>query len=683
MLILLQLLHSFILLTYPWGNHAFQPLSRRAKAPGKHSWTVKFPRRIAKNGVTTTTTTTFPLLPSSSKTCRPQEESSTVVSAVKIDDWSKVEAPSSAGGGNYGPNWTLDPKTLKPKSVTGRCGTLSWAVGKTKDGQPSVFPERRMDLPVGQWLAKRPNLGVCMSGGGLRAAVCALGWLRGLHHLNILPKTRYFAANSGGTWTSLPLFSRQILDKKELDRDMDYDYWLGKYVPPNQITMDTTTELGQVGQVLKSANLNDITATKDNQNVYTVWNDLINRDFFTPIIGDNRPADFWLDACNAYLWNQDNARIKNILNDRNTLPYPIYVACCSSDITNHQIYPFEMTPMYTGIPVDPKTLNPDETDIGGGFIMGSAINARASAPDSMDQDDDSPVPVDNSAHYLKNLELPSPVVKLFELTGASSNFGAATDAMTKTNLKFLPGLSWLVKSLGAVQAGTYQFWSPNKGQEPGKIELVDGGLLDNLGALALLRRRVSTLIICNANDGDLTKLKKEDWVNAFYDVAALFGLKGSTLPWFMRWLAKSSYGNTVAQRSQVFETSGFEPLLLDIIAKIEAGKPAVKRQTMHVMPNPQAGIYEGFSVDVIWVFNCDNKTWREAMSNQNVVEKINQLRQGKKGFLGMGAESPFPYFSTLSMQFSEDQTNALAHFCSYSIVEGLKEVGFDISKVPL
>ena len=42
-----------------------------------------------------------------------------------------------------------------------------------------------------------------------------------------------------------------------------------------------------------------------------------------------------------------------------------------------------------------------------------------------------PVPIDSENLYLKEFTNPSPVVKVAELSGASSNFGAQVDAMVR------------------------------------------------------------------------------------------------------------------------------------------------------------------------------------------------------------------------------------------------------------
>ena len=142
-----------------------------------------------------------------------------------IKSWDDISEPWGKEGRRYGPNWSVD-ENLEPMSTPGRTGAMVWAI---PPNSAFTYPELRPDLPVGKLLRSRPNLGICMSGGGMRAATCALGWYRGLHHLNLLQKARYISATSGATWTSLPLSCRSLLQKKELGTDIDLDDYLGKY----------------------------------------------------------------------------------------------------------------------------------------------------------------------------------------------------------------------------------------------------------------------------------------------------------------------------------------------------------------------------------------------------------------------------------------------------------------------
>ena len=63
-------------------------------------------------------------------------------------------------------------------------------------------------------------------------------------------------------------------------------------------------------------------------------------------------------------------------------------------------------------------------------------------------DNTDPVPVCSESTYIKEFDNPSPVVKVAELTGASSNFEAAAVAMVKVSLqnKFIMYLAYKVAS---------------------------------------------------------------------------------------------------------------------------------------------------------------------------------------------------------------------------------------------
>ena len=59
-------------------------------------------------------------------------------------------------------------------------------------------------------LMAKPSLGVAISGGGYRATVCGLGWLRALERRGALSQSRYLASNSGGSWLNGALSYTQV-----------------------------------------------------------------------------------------------------------------------------------------------------------------------------------------------------------------------------------------------------------------------------------------------------------------------------------------------------------------------------------------------------------------------------------------------------------------------------------------
>jgi len=126
-------------------------------------------------------------------------------------------------------------------------------------------------------------------------------------------------------------------------------------------------------------------------------------------------------------------------------------------------------------------------------------------------------------------------------------------------------------------------------------------MFDNLGVMALLRRRCSTIILCNAADTDVMDVIKPKVLSQKYgDLAALFGRGKSIIP---ESLAKKGYKDTLNERSQVFAYEELDSLMDEMRALRKQGKPLVVRKKLQVIPNSLAGVYESYEVDMIFCFN--------------------------------------------------------------------------------
>ena len=77
-------------------------------------------------------------------------------------------------------------------------------------------------------LQRKASFGIGVSGGGLRAAFLALGWLRGMHMLGHLAKARYLGSASGGSFASSMI---SYTDPDKLTENF------GKYTPPEYATV--------------------------------------------------------------------------------------------------------------------------------------------------------------------------------------------------------------------------------------------------------------------------------------------------------------------------------------------------------------------------------------------------------------------------------------------------------------
>ena len=113
-----------------------------------------------------------------------------------------------------------------------------------------IHPELRPNVDGASYILSKPNFGIALSGGGMRASTLGLGILRGLHHLDLYAKARYVSSNSGGSWVNGPSKMWDLVKSNVED-------YVGKYIPPEECTLNnlrSTTDSG-VAKVLKDANV--------------------------------------------------------------------------------------------------------------------------------------------------------------------------------------------------------------------------------------------------------------------------------------------------------------------------------------------------------------------------------------------------------------------------------------------
>jgi hypothetical protein len=205
---------------------------------------------------------------------------------------------------------------------------------------------------------------------------------------------------------------------------------------------------------------------------------------------------------------------------------------------------------------------------------------------------------------------------------------------------------------------------------------VDGGVFDDTGALAVLRRGVSSITICDACVGDVDSTclwdlfhKDEALEKPFYDLAALFGRgKSSVDPA----LGKKNCTDFINLRGQVFEKGKFDELMDKTKELKHAGKPMVHKMNPTLIANKYNGICEPREVEAVFCVN-DPCTEFDKLSNNRAHDH--------------GGRHPFvkkdhpPLFRTFQTVYSAKEVNELSSISGYTLVEGPKNVGFDIDKV--
>ncbi|KXZ56638.1 hypothetical protein GPECTOR_1g575 [Gonium pectorale] len=361
---------------------------------------------------------------------------------------------------------------------------------------------------TGDWgipaLLSRPNLGVALSGGGYRAATLGLGWMRGLHLLGLLPAVRYVSSNSGGSWLNGVLSYSGF----------PVGPFLGPYAPPGDLARGNLSS----PSLLPPGSWGDTLADK------AIIADAIQgvlKDLFVP---GRESFSGWTSAIAEAFYNPYGMGLQNssitALGTRGNVSrrlaaaypgVPLYAACATPDRafpiilgtimrihTDQVFYPFEVTPLYLGVPARNTATDPP---LGAGFIEPLGFNSK---PPGAPPPSPPPVGLQGTVNVT-----PVKLVPLATFAGISSSFVAQGVRPGSNALYALTGTERL------------QYWDPVN-YTGGELSFADGAGADNLAVTPLLRRRVTHIVVCvaTANSADMTPA---DWAVAQYDVAGLFG----------------------------------------------------------------------------------------------------------------------------------------------------------------
>jgi hypothetical protein len=410
----------------------------------------------------------------------------------------------------------------------------------------------------------RPNVGLAFSGGGTRSASCVLGQLRGLKDLNLLKNVRYISCVSGGSWASVPF--------AYLNDNWTDEMFLGQVIPPEDLTVEALKK------------------TDRNSFAHLISNSVIIDDFFehairfagdetySRAIGDVFLEPLEIDSLKRS-FSLNSVSVSNILNNNSRLNAddfytvragrPFLIVGSSLLRTDNpkglpQRIHFETTPLYAGARVLHRRAGSKGLNLGGGYIEPLGFDS--------DEPDDPP---DNSQLVKVRLGASRHLYTLSDVAGTSG--AAPAEVLTKLGLDWLgfPEFRhWSVPDADKTRAKEYTFG--------------DGGILENLGIMSLLMRKVERVVVF-VNTKTQLKGGGKDEIND--SIPPLFG---KTPPFNL---------------NHVFPEEMYPELVENLLLKKETGKTAMHRATYPVREAPHYGIDGGWEVDVLWVYNDRVKDW--------------------------------------------------------------------------
>ena len=502
---------------------------------------------------------------------------------------------------------------------------LKYATTKVWDSTDSnfKFPEEgdsQLKLPD---ISGRPNVGIAFSGGGTRSASATLGQLRGLDKLDLLRSVRYISSVSGGAWTAVPF--------TYLPGSWTDEQFLGQPTEPRKISIE------------------GLKRTDRNSFAHRIANSIIIDDFFehagklagdetfSRAIGNIFLDGMGIDSLGRFFTFDDRTRDVILRRNKKMRAGDFYAArggrpfliAGSTILRPDNVTPkprrihFETTPLYAGVRVRHRKAGSQDRDIGGGYLEPFAFDSDApeNAPN-------------NRQEVTVRLGAKRHRYTLSDVMGSSG--AAPAEVLDEIGLDFLgfPEFKhWPADRPHRTSAKEYEFG--------------DGGILENLGIMPLLMRRVQKIIVF-VNTRDRLKGPGPGEIND--SIRPLFG----QTPDFTE--------------NHVFPKSKYLRLVDGLLTAKSNGKTVMFRDTYPVRRARHYGIESGWEVTVLWVYNERVASWES------------KLREEVADLVSSGSLGSFPHYKTFFqnppklIDLSATQVQMLAHLSCWNVTSNAADL---------
>ena len=473
---------------------------------------------------------------------------------------------------------TTVPGKQKPTTLNVRY----WKVADGDFKYPEIHDKELKYTPI----LNRPSCGICISGGGTVSASLSTGYFKALKDLDLMKNLRYIAGVSGGTWGSAPYCF--------LPADIPDDRFLGPKYPPEKLTETILN---------KPPNPQSMTAAVTNAEIIclTLKNLLkYGHEAYTRAVGEIFLKPFGIDYSTKYFTTDKYAAQKIIarntelsLDDFVTLrqdrPYlvmngTIFVPnpmVCSK----YTVYPFEFTPLYSGLKAVESVKGSYDQVIGGFFVESFGFDTTLKSVDSK-----------------KRSATVTPGKYPFTLC---EPVGTSGEAVESAAVELGPIGTWPFPQ--------FKYWNPSDSDLPKTptYNFGDGGLIEDTGVVSLLRRKVANIAVFLTEPFDTNPKSNEpkDMEERYYgynQVASLFGQP------IYNTKKGCCYGKLIRDPIDrtVFDPSQFEELKNGLQKAKKNGGPIYVYGKYKVVTNRMFGVdVEGYShCNIIWmcVDTCTN-----------------------------------------------------------------------------
>jgi hypothetical protein len=478
-----------------------------------------------------------------------------------------------------------------------------------------VFPEDQLESLKG-----KESLGITFSGGGTRSASLSMGQLRALNNLGVLQRAKYMSGVSGGSWATVPFTF--------LDTSISDQTFLGTYANPGEITLDMLKSVPKYS--LTYAIVNSKIGDKILRNIDLnngLFCNIIAQIFLKPFNLGNNEKFFTYNkqTCDAILTGNKALGVSDfyLVNSQSNRPY--YFAGGTLLRPKLSRYQLEMSPLYVGVNQLFKNAGTGgRYDIGGGYVSAYGFNT------------DSPGSQTGST---VNVKL-SKIKDRFHLGDIVGVSGAAPAEYAER---------FGLKKIGFPKFKYWCNFNDPVNTKQKKYDFGDGGILENLGIMPLLKRKVQKIIV---------------FVNGSTPITGGGDNQiSSSIPALFRPL-KNVYGAKDFDDNIVFgdQLDKYNLLVADLMDKTRNGHAPIHINTYHVTKQSHYNITDEYDVKVMWVYNAPVADWENQLNTD-----VKYMLQNDKMF------DNFPYYRTFMqnppeiIQLKPEQANMAAHLSSWII----------------
>ena len=491
------------------------------------------------------------------------------------------------------------------------------------DTGPGRAPEQR----GGVLAAPLPQTAVCFSGGGTRSMVAAVGQLRGLVALGLLDRVGYLSCVSGSAWAVVPYLYAA-----------DGGERLGAVRGPEHLTCARLDRLDSRSLLLPATHrFRDTLEMLEAGGVVgpdEVWIRAVGETFlepcglydaadpvgFGPASGSVAPGAVGGAASASRCHRPQAAR-----------PFPVVHATLNWPETRsafQQRLPFEYTPLYVGSP-QRRVLRDAQAGartVGGTFVEPLGFGCAAPRT-AIDADGRVAVPP------------PPRPFTLADMIGASSAFNTSDRDVRA----FPHTLYWTLVAADGGPCGVNDLFT-------------DGGDVDTLALLGMLRRRIPAVVVFInsvwplALDHDPRHWPVDGQIDPA--VAPLFGQPSPRWP-----------------HNRVFPRSAYREVVSAWQAAKRAGRPLVASTRLRVEANAWWDIEGGWELCVGWVYNDRVPTWEAGLPDE-----VRRVLPGA-GETPDASLSRFPHYRTIGenagalTRLTPAQANLLAELAGWGVLE--------------